>query len=63
MHGKLKMNEENAEVLIIGNRNHVKPNINYEIKIGDNRIGAADRVRNLGTFFDSQMTMVRQCLM
>lgn len=54
---QLLLNDKKTEFLIIGSRQQLsKVNIN-SIKVGSSEIKPADSVRNLGTWFDSSMSM------
>ena len=54
---RLKLNEDKTEVLLIGTRQQLaKVNVK-SIAVGDQTIGAKPSVRNLGSWFDSQLSM------
>ncbi len=56
---KLKMNDGKTEFLIIGSSQQLKK-IEYDfIMVGDTSVKVVDNVRNLGSYFDSTMSMVK----
>ena len=54
---RLKLNEDKTEVILIGTRQQLaKVNVT-SIAVGDETIEAKPSVRNLGSWFDSQLSM------
>ena len=55
---RLKLNEDKTEVILIGTRQQLaKVNVT-SIAVGDETIEAKPSVRNLGSWFDSQLSML-----
>ena len=55
---KLKVNDRKTEFLIIGTRQQLAKVSFNSLRIGDNSISSIDKVKNLGFWFDSKMTIV-----
>ena len=54
---KLKLNDSKTEILIIGSRHQLaKINVN-SVQVGTSEILSASSVRNLGAWFDTNMSM------
>lgn len=53
---KLKMNDDKTEFLLIGTRQQLKKVEHHPIKIGDELICPVNSARNLGSWFDSNMS-------
>ena len=56
---KLKLNSDKTECLLIGTRKQLQKVSNISIlSVGDSQIAPSCEVRNLGTWFDSKMSML-----
>ena len=53
----LTLNEDKAEFLILGTKQQLAKVNNYNIKVGSANVSPVPVVRNLGSWFDSQLTM------
>ena len=52
--GRLLLNDDNTEFLVIGTRYHLNPSV---LHVGDHTIDNSVNVRNLGTIFDNSISM------
>jgi hypothetical protein len=57
---RLKLNEKKTEVLIIATKHQRMKVANIRVKIGENVIQPTEYVRNLGGYFDQDLTMKHQ---
>ena len=61
---KLKLNSDKTECLLIGTRQQLQKVSNISIlSVGDSQIAPSCEVRNLGTWFDSKMSMLSHNLL
>ncbi len=56
----LKLNDKKTEALLIGTKHYLRDIPVTSVVVGNASIPFADCVRNLGTIFDSQLTMELQ---
>ena len=52
----LKLNDDNTELLLIGNPKRVSKIHNFQLLIEDNIVKPSDCARNLGVYFDSTLS-------
>ena len=58
---RLKLNEEEIELIIIFNPKHqVRVNEELRLQVGNDTVSVASLVKNLGVYFDTSLTMERQ---
>ena len=57
---KLKLNEDKTEIMVLGTSQKLKCLETSSINFGDVKIDFKDNVKNLGVYFDSQLTMSHQ---
>ena len=57
---KMKLNDDKTEFLIIGTRQQREKITKNKLKIGESEIKKAPDARNLGVFFDEDISMTRQ---
>ena len=57
---KLKLNSDKTEFFIAGSYHGLRQLPSLQIKVGQHSINPSATVRNLGVFFDEQMSMTRQ---
>jgi len=54
---RLKLNDDKTEFIIIGTRQQLAKVKIESIRVGDSTTTPASEVKNLGTWFDQQLTM------